>query len=75
MTLNEAKAVLSKYQELGAKEQKRNAGKINEAFKEFLASSPTEDEFQLYLHNLVLTPRMLWCIWYSRPWKSDERQA
>ena len=46
-------------------EQQRHVRDINRAFGVLLSLNPTEDEFQKYMHHIILTPRMLHMIWKS----------
>lgn len=59
MTPEEAKEKLKRFQVMPIDEQKMCAREIDEAFRSFWLSSPTEDEFADHMEGVLLTARML----------------
>ena len=55
MNLDDAKFVLLEHQKLDRETQSQRADIKNEAFRVFLSSGPTEDEFSKYVGEIVLT--------------------
>ena len=63
MTLEEAKSTLKELKHLPVSIQLERVEELNDAFRVFINSRPTEDEFAEHMGHIVLTARILWvCI-------------
>ena len=65
MTKKKAIKVLQEMSQLDLKEQRKEKNKIEKAFRVFLYSNPTEDEFSETMNKVILTARMLYMFMFG----------